>query len=98
MNDLPDNLRSNVRLFADDTIVYLAVSSRSDAETLQEDLRRLEVWETKWCMEFHLGKCQVLTISRKLRPMQYDCKLHGTALGHVRLAKYMDLTFQHNMK
>ena len=30
--------------------------------------------------------------------MQYDYKLHGTALEHVTLAKYLGLTFQHNMK
>ncbi len=88
INDLPGNLGSNVRLFADDTIVYIAVSSNSDCLTLQEDLIRLEEWETKWCMEFHSWKCQVLTISRKRKPMQYDYILHWCVLEHVTIAKY----------
>ncbi len=62
---LDRNLRSNVKLFADHTIVCIAVSSRSDSVTLQKDFRRLKVSEAKWNMEFHPGKCQVLTISRK---------------------------------
>ena len=38
INDMPDNLKSNVRLFADDTIVYLTISSITDCHTLQSDL------------------------------------------------------------
>ena len=39
INDIPDNITSTVRLFADDTIAYLTVSS--DNNTLQEDLNEL---------------------------------------------------------
>jgi hypothetical protein len=38
INDLQDRLRSTVRLFADDTIAYLTITSEDDAEHLQEDL------------------------------------------------------------
>jgi len=41
INDMPDNITSTVRLFADDTIAYLTVSS--DSNTLQEDLNKLPV-------------------------------------------------------
>jgi hypothetical protein len=34
INDLQDRLRSTVRLFADDTIAYLTISSEDDAEHL----------------------------------------------------------------
>ena len=39
-----------MRLFADDTIAYLTMSSDQDARTLQSDLDKLEKWETSWLM------------------------------------------------
>ena len=41
INDLPDSTKSKVRLFADDTVMYLAVSSLEDAQILQQDLDHL---------------------------------------------------------
>ena len=38
INDLPDNIKSNIRLFADDCVLYRTVKSPSDAEILQHDL------------------------------------------------------------
>ena len=35
INDMPDTLKSNVRLFADDTIVYLTISALTDCHTLR---------------------------------------------------------------
>ena len=38
INDIPAGLLSTMRLFADDTIAYLAIKSNRDALTLQQDL------------------------------------------------------------
>ena len=45
INDLPDNLTSNVRLFADDCVIYRAISGDNDAHLLQTDLDQLNEWE-----------------------------------------------------
>ena len=36
IKDLPGSVRSRVRLFADDTIVYLTIKSHGYAQSLQE--------------------------------------------------------------
>ena len=41
INDLPDNMGSNTRLFADDCIVYRTIRDHADQKALQEDLVRL---------------------------------------------------------
>ena len=57
INDLPMNVKSKVRLFADDAALYLTISTSSQSEILQKDLGNLERWSHKWDMEFNLSKC-----------------------------------------
>ena len=57
INDLPEELSSQVRLFADDTAVYQTVRGSDDERALQIDLGRLSVWEDQWDMEFNPSKC-----------------------------------------
>ena len=45
INDLIDQVKSRVRLFADDTAIYLAISSEGESITLQNDLHILKKWE-----------------------------------------------------
>ena len=45
INDLPENIQSQVRLFVDDTAVYLTVTNMQDSQVLQSDLESLQHWE-----------------------------------------------------
>ncbi|KAL9989596.1 hypothetical protein ACROYT_G004161 [Oculina patagonica] len=62
VNDLPDNLKSSIRLFADDALLYSIVSSMENGDQLQEDLRKLEVWQGKWQMSSNAAKCRHLSL------------------------------------
>lgn len=44
-NGLPGSVRSRLRLFADDTIVYLTIKSQASAQSLKNDFHNLEIWE-----------------------------------------------------
>ena len=57
IKDLPDEVRSQVRLFADDTALYLTMESEDDSSALQNDLDILSAWESRWDMEFNPSKC-----------------------------------------
>ena len=64
-NDIAVGLSSTVRLFADDTLLYLTVQNNNDAELLQHDLDMLCQWEATWLMEFHPDKCEVISVTKK---------------------------------
>ena len=50
IDDMPKYTKhSRVRLFADDTIVYLTITNMDDCQKLQEDLKRLQEWELQEC-------------------------------------------------
>ena len=53
INDLPSKLQCTVRLFADDCLLYaILVNPTSDAQLLQDDLYKLEEWQS-----LQYGKC-----------------------------------------
>ncbi|KAL8613962.1 hypothetical protein ACOMHN_023198 [Nucella lapillus] len=89
INDLPKNLNSKVRIFADDTAIYSTITADADIKQLQNDLQNLEVWENKWDMAFHPDKCTTLPVSRKENPILNEYKLHGHTLATVQSAKYL---------
>ena len=105
INDLPENVQSQVCLFADDTAVYLTVQDPNDSERLQGDLNVPQEWEKKWDMEFIPSKCQVLHITRSRNPIRYNYTMHGQILESVENARYLpvgvdissDLSFSHHI-
>ena len=96
INDMAENIRSKTRLFADDTIVYLTITSDSSV-SLQDDLNKLAKWEERWNISFHPEKCNVLTISRKKQPIMTSYTLHGQQLEHVTTAKYLGVSITSDM-
>ena len=63
INDLPEEVKANVRLFADGTIIHMTMTSENDASSLQQDLHRLASWEKKWQMQFQPQKCSISLFS-----------------------------------
>ena len=94
VNDLQSRLTSKVRLFADDTIIYLTIANEDDALILQEDLNKLGQWEKEWCMKFHPDKCNVLIVTNKTKKTEANYHLHSDTLEQVTSAKYLVLTNQ----
>ena len=51
INDIPSHTKhSNIRLFADDCMLYRKIDDNKDCDLLQEDLNGLLDWEKKWKM------------------------------------------------
>ena len=99
-NDLPDNIRSSVRLFEDDCVLYRNIHSLQDCLTLQEDLTSLGQWEADWKMKFNVAKCHSMRVTRHQHHKQilFDFSLHNQTLDNVQSAKYLaGITITDNM-
>ena len=54
INDLPEGLTSNVKLFADDTSIFSVVrDSSSSSLSVNEELSKISQWGYKWKMLFN---------------------------------------------
>ena len=72
IKDLPENVSSEVRLYADDVLIYNTIHSKEDCLMLQEDLNSLQLWANKWQMMFNPDKCELIRITNTKLPMLYD--------------------------
>ena len=57
INDLPDLVKSQCRLFADDCLLYNEIQTLNDSLQLQKELKLLENWAEEWGMKFNAKKC-----------------------------------------
>ena len=50
INDIDLNLSADttIRLFADDSLLYIEIKSTEDCKALQKDLNTLQEWERRW--------------------------------------------------
>ena len=65
INDLPECVKSDVFLFADDTNVFREIKDDSDASFTQSDLNELFKWSETWLLKFHPDKCKDLPVLNK---------------------------------
>ena len=91
INDLPAQVKSTVRLFADDCLLYRKIKDENDSAILQKDLDCLQCWESTWLMQFNTDKCEVLQVTRKRNKTNAIYTLHGDTLANVKSAKYLGL-------
>ena len=99
INDLPNNIRSSVRLFAYNCVLYRNIYSIQDCLTLQEDLTSLGHWEADWQMKFNVAKCHSMRMTRLQhhKHILFDYSLHNQTLENVQSSKYLGITISDNM-
>ena len=93
INDLSSCVTSQVRLFADDCLVYREINH--DHITLQSDLKQHEAWAQKWGMEFNAMKYHILSIRNKT---QFFYSLNNEILKHVPNNPYLGVQLLSDLK
>ena len=84
INDLPRNLNTVAKMFADDTKVYVRSDTQDGAKNLHQDLDSLQEWSDKWMLKFHPDKCCVLKLGKAI-DNQYE--MGDAAKGTKKILK-----------
>ena len=80
MNDIIDNIELEIRLFADDCVLYRTIKNSQDATKLQEDLEKLELWAEKWEMRFQPQKGNIMHMTKNKKTIYSNYYLKKTVL------------------
>ena len=97
INDLPNQLASKTRLFADDCLVYSSGSDDKHVQVLQKDLKKLEEWQERWKMSFNPSKCSTMRISYRKNPPTSQFIFCGQELQQVDSHPYLGVEIDNKM-
>ncbi|KAL8610848.1 hypothetical protein ACOMHN_056703 [Nucella lapillus] len=62
INDLPRVVKSEVKMFADNTKLYGRSDTAQGIQDMQDDLDQLQMWSDQWLLRFHPQKCAVMKL------------------------------------
>lgn len=97
INDITLVTQSKMKLFADDTSLYIEFDNAEEAaEILNDDLKDIQQWADQWLVTFSAPKTKLLTCSFKNK--QYaPIKFNNVELKPVKNHKHLGLTFSSNL-
>ena len=99
INDITNNIASNISLFADDTSLMEIIDNYVESYAkLNRDLDRLSTWANQWLVTLNATKTVYLKISRKINPTPNPIlRLNGEIIKEVSSHKHLGLTFNQTL-
>ena len=82
VSDIGDNRSSktNLRLFADDTVLYKSITSENDARIMQSKLANLFLWGSQWNLKFNPKESCVIPFSRVTSSITFSYEVETVTL------------------
>jgi hypothetical protein len=97
INDIVQGLKSEIRLFADDSILYRPITSQEDHQILQNDLHKLQQWAEVWKMSFNVKKCAIMSCTRKKNPSIFNYILKNETIPRVKDHDYLGIRVSNDL-
>ena len=98
INDITENVSSEMRFFADDCVCYREIKDINDCEILQRNINRLVEWAVSNGMRFQPAKCNIMRLSRKQNNIDFKYTLKGTTeLEQLDSIKYLGVNITSNL-
>ena len=98
INDIVEDVHCNIRLFADDTSLFIIVDDPTEAaEMLNSDMEKIHQWAKRWLVRFNPAKSESLLLSRKInKPFHPPIIMNNQVISEVAKHKHLGLTFSHD--
>ena len=100
INDIVSDIKSNIRLFADDTTLFIVVDNPVfSSNTINCDLDTISRWADQWLVTFNPSKTESLLISTKKVPVSHSTiYFSGKPIQEVKYMyhKHLGLIFSNN--
>ena len=98
INDIVVDINSSLRLFADDTSLYIIVDDLIQAaEQLNMDLAKIHRCAEKWLVTFNPVKSECILLSRKCdKPHHPPVLLNQTQIAEVNSHKHLGIIFSND--
>ena len=95
INDIIDDIESSIKLFADDTSLFVIVDKDENecADKLNRDLNRISAWANTWLVTFNPDKTESLLITLKHNTNPSPLFLNNHQLKIVDSHKHLGITF-----
>ena len=93
INDIVKDIDSSIKLFADDTSLYIIVDDPIvAAEKLNSDINRIHDWSMNWLVKFNAQKTESMVISRKFnKPFHPPIYMDNTIIQTVKVHRHLGL-------
>ena len=85
INDLPDNVRNMLKIYADDSKLIAKIDCEEDVVRFQEDLNEIDKWSKLWLLRLNPKKCKIMHFGGKSLDQEY--KMDGILLEETDLEK-----------
>ncbi|MCG8047067.1 MAG: reverse transcriptase domain-containing protein, partial [Candidatus Thiodiazotropha endolucinida] len=98
INDIVEDIHSSIRLFADDTNLYIIVDDPVDAsDKLNTDLSKINEWAKQWLVKFNPSKSESMVFSRKrYKPNHPPVFMNETQINEVISHKHLGVVFSND--
>ena len=99
INDITQDIESIIKLFADDTSMYLGLEhTQIRTDILNSDLEKIKKWALTWKVEFNQSKTDLITISNRIAPVTQPLKFGDLILQESDSHKHLGVIVQSNCK
>ena len=95
INDIVDNIRSDILLFADDTSLLKPITDPDQSiQDINSDLQLLKDWSEQWLVNFNPTKTKYMIFTKKLQKVNYKALYLGEQkIDKVSNHKQLGITF-----